>query len=106
MDRKSKIWQIVLLVLLILAIVAVLFFNNKLNASNESLTSTLARLTAEDQNSASLKADLDTAKAAIQQGSRHYAKRQLTWLRAEKDLLWAESGAEIEAFFAGQAEED
>ncbi len=49
--------------------------------------------------------DLDTAKAAIQQGSRHYAKRQLTWLRAEKDLLWAESGAQIEAFFAGQAEE-
>ncbi|MBQ6173857.1 MAG: tRNA (adenosine(37)-N6)-dimethylallyltransferase MiaA [Clostridia bacterium] len=45
---------------------------------------------------------LEEAKAAIQQGSRHYAKRQLTWFRAEKDLFWAESGAEIEAFFAGR----
>ncbi len=42
---------------------------------------------------------LEEAKAAIQQGSRHYAKRQLTWLRAEKDLFWAEDGAAIEAFF-------
>ena len=42
---------------------------------------------------------LEEAKAAIQQGSRHYAKRQLTWLRAEKDLLWSEKKAEIEAFF-------
>ena len=44
---------------------------------------------------------LAEAKAAIQQGSRHYAKRQLTWLRAEKDLLWAEDAAEIEAFLVG-----
>ena len=42
---------------------------------------------------------LEEAKASIQQGSRHYAKRQLTWLRAEKDLLWSEKKAEIEAFF-------
>ena len=42
---------------------------------------------------------LEEARAAIQQGSRHYAKRQMTWLRAEKDLFWSERGAEIEAFF-------
>ena len=42
---------------------------------------------------------LAEAKAAIQQGSRHYAKRQLTWFRAEKDLLWAEDGSAIESFF-------
>jgi len=41
----------------------------------------------------------EEAKAAIQQGSRHYAKRQLTWLRAEKDLFWAEDGSAIESFF-------
>jgi tRNA dimethylallyltransferase len=23
-----------------------------------------------------------------QQGTRHYAKRQLTWFRREKDILW------------------
>lgn len=44
-------------------------------------------------------ASLEEAKAAIQQGSRHYAKRQLTWLRAEKDLFWAEDPEAIEAFF-------
>ncbi len=45
---------------------------------------------------------LEEARAAIQRGSRHYAKRQLTWFRAEKDLLWSESAAEIASFFAGR----
>ena len=48
---------------------------------------------------------LAEAKAAIQQGSRHYAKRQMTWLRAEKDLFWvdalaADAFARIETYFA------
>ncbi len=42
---------------------------------------------------------LEEAKAAIQQGSRRYAKRQLTWLRAEKDVLWTENADAVEAFF-------
>jgi len=32
--------------------------------------------------------DLPTAIERIQQDTRHYAKRQLTWLRREKDLQW------------------
>ena len=32
---------------------------------------------------------LDAARAAIQQGTRQYAKRQLTWFRREKDVHWA-----------------
>ncbi len=63
MNSKSKIWQIVLLVLLVLAIIAILLFNNKLNASKESLSSTLAQLTEEQANSAALKEDLDAARA-------------------------------------------
>ena len=31
---------------------------------------------------------LEEAKARIKLGSRHYAKRQLTWFRREKDALW------------------
>ena len=62
MNSKSKIWQIVLLALLVLAIIAILLFNNKLNASKQTLSTTLAQLTEEQENSATLKADLDTAK--------------------------------------------
>ena len=45
MNSKSKIWQIVLLALLVIAIIAILLFNNKLNASRESLSNTIAQLT-------------------------------------------------------------
>ena len=38
MDRKSKIWQIVLLALLIAAIVAIVLFNNKLKDTYSSHT--------------------------------------------------------------------
>jgi tRNA dimethylallyltransferase len=31
---------------------------------------------------------LDAARAAIQQGTRQYAKRQLTWFRREKNVQW------------------
>jgi tRNA dimethylallyltransferase len=31
---------------------------------------------------------LDKAIQMIQQNSRHYAKRQLTWLRADKTIEW------------------
>lgn len=32
--------------------------------------------------------DIDTAKALIKQDTRHFAKRQLTWFRREKDVTW------------------
>jgi tRNA dimethylallyltransferase len=31
---------------------------------------------------------LDVARSVIQQGTRQYAKRQLTWFRREKDVHW------------------
>jgi tRNA dimethylallyltransferase len=31
---------------------------------------------------------LDAARAAIHQGTRQYAKRQLTWFRREKNVQW------------------
>src|SRR5258707_14629705 len=34
------------------------------------------------------KITLDAARSAIQQGTRQYAKRQLTWFRREKDVHW------------------
>ena len=63
MNSKSKIWQIVLLVLLVLAIAAILLFNNKLNASKQTLSDTVAQLTEEKENSATLQANLDVAGA-------------------------------------------
>ena len=33
---------------------------------------------------------LDTAFEKIKQETRHFAKRQLTWFRREKDVLWLE----------------
>lgn len=35
--------------------------------------------------------DIELAKEAIKLNSRHYAKRQYTWLRHEKDITWAQS---------------
>ena len=31
---------------------------------------------------------MDEARAAVKRGTRHYAKRQLTWFRREKDVIW------------------
>lgn len=33
---------------------------------------------------------LEEAAAAIKLGTRHYAKRQLTWMRREEDVLWVD----------------
>ena len=57
MDRKSKIWQIVLLVLLIAAVIALVLFGNKLKDS-------AAQLAAEQGNSAALKAQLDQVQTS------------------------------------------
>ena len=31
---------------------------------------------------------MEEARAAVKLGTRHYAKRQLTWFRREKDVIW------------------
>jgi len=40
--------------------------------------------------------DKPTMVSQIQQHSRNYAKRQLTWFRRDKDLLWEEAGKQQE----------
>ena len=83
--NKSKIWQIVLLALLVLAIAAILLFNNKLNASKETLSNTLAELSKEQENSAALQDDLAKAKDEYDAVSA-----QLTDAQAEAEKLSGE----------------
>ena len=50
--------------------------------------------------------DLAQAVADIKQGTRHYVKRQLTWLRREEDLLWADTASpdadeQLAAYYTG-----
>ena len=59
MDRKSKIWQIVLLVLLIAAIVALVLFNNQLNTSKTALSTTQEELAEAQKLSDDLQEKLD-----------------------------------------------
>jgi tRNA dimethylallyltransferase len=56
---------------------------------------------------------LSAAVDAIKLGTRHYAKRQMTWFRATKDIIWLDAlandcfeqaHAHISAFFRGQKE--
>ena len=65
MDRKSKIWQIVLLVLLIAAIIAIILFNNKLTDSKKTLSNTLAQLSAEQENATTLQAEQFTDSCGV-----------------------------------------
>lgn len=40
------------------------------------------------------KTDIDTAIAAIKQNTRRFAKRQLTWFRKDKEIIWMDAGDE------------
>jgi tRNA dimethylallyltransferase len=40
------------------------------------------------------KTDLDTAISLIKQNTRHFAKRQLTWFRKDKEVKWLDASAE------------
>ena len=40
------------------------------------------------------KTDMDTAISAIKQNTRRFAKRQLTWFRKDKELIWMDAGNE------------
>ena len=40
--------------------------------------------------------DLDRAVELIQQNTRHYAKRQLTWLRRDKEIHWLDARNDYE----------
>ena len=38
------------------------------------------------------KEPLEVCTAALKQASRNYAKRQLTWFRRERDVIWLDKG--------------
>ena len=40
--------------------------------------------------------DLERAVELIQQNTRHYAKRQMTWFRRDKDIYWLNANEEYE----------
>jgi tRNA dimethylallyltransferase len=40
------------------------------------------------------KSDLPTAIAAIKQNTRRFAKRQLTWFRKDKEMIWLNAADE------------
>jgi tRNA dimethylallyltransferase len=40
------------------------------------------------------KTDVDSALAAIKQNTRRFAKRQLTWFRKDKEMIWMDAGDE------------
>ena len=49
--------------------------------------------------------ELEEAVALLKQNTRHYAKRQLTWMRREEDVFWVDSlqpeaFALLDAYFA------
>jgi len=43
--------------------------------------------------------DLEQAKELIQRDSRHYARRQLTWMRAEPEIRWLDPDSDQETIF-------
>ena len=51
---------------------------------------------------------VEEAVSLIQQGTRRYAKRQMTWMRREEDVLWvnpldADAYAQLERYFTGDS---
>ena len=97
MNSKSKIWQIVLLALLVLAIAVILFFNNKLNASKETLSTTMAQLTEEQQNAASLQADLDATKADYEQVSEQLTQEKARTVQLDIEVADGNDAGQVSA---------
>ena len=53
---------------------------------------------------------LEEAVRIIKRDTRHFAKRQLTWFKRERDVVWADrsvigSGTELQKFFLNALEE-
>ena len=70
MDRKSKIWQIVLLALLIAAIIAIVIFNNRLKNSSDTLSTAIQQLKQEQESVAALRTELDEVQASYDEASK------------------------------------
>ena len=42
------------------------------------------------------KCDIEQAKEELKKNTRHYAKRQLTWFRADKRIEWIDADRDVE----------
>lgn len=85
MDRKNRVWQIVLLVLLIVAIIIIGLITNQWSISKETLSSTAALLTAEQDNSATLQTALDSAKADYEAASEELKNTKASMEKLNSD---------------------
>ena len=65
MDRKNKVWLVVLAVLLALAIVAVIFINGKLSTSKESLAAVSTRLATQQESFEALDSEYQLVSAQL-----------------------------------------
>lgn len=66
MDRKNRIWLIVLLVLFVAAIIGVIVVRGQLTASQANYVEASTRLADEQENTAAMQTELDAAKAAAE----------------------------------------
>lgn len=76
MDRKNKVWLIVLIVLLIAALVGIVVVKNQLSAREADYLSVSSHLDAEQQNAAALQAELDSVKADLEARNAEYTQLQ------------------------------
>lgn len=76
MDRKNKVWLIVLIVLLIAALVGIVVVKNQLSAREADYLSVSSHLDAEQQNAAALQAELDSVKADLEARDAEYTQLQ------------------------------
>lgn len=92
---KNRVWQIVLLVLLLIAIIAVIAMNGELSHSKATLSNTSALLTAEQEISAALQAELDSALSdnASISNALETAKQSVDQLTADIALQQSASDA-------------
>lgn len=98
MDRKNKVWLIVLALLLVAAIIAVVIFNGKLSTSNRSLESVSAQLADAQEANEALNAQLADAQEAnealnaqVEEGKANSASLETQLQEAEAEATSLET---------------
>ena len=86
MDRKNKIWIVILAVLLALAIAAVVIINSRLSSSKASLDAVSTSLADEQQKNADLAADIEDVTAQLTESEEAKTALESSLAEAENDL--------------------
>lgn len=95
MDRKSKVWLIVLIVLLILAVAGMVISRNQLADSQAQTAAVNAQLEEAQNSSAALRSDLDAAQSALTE-SQTQLESLASDLAAEQEKVAALEAAPAE----------